>query len=146
MLGRDTFWITYEQLNANDAVLETTILPALCAFLGVDPTVPLLKLRETIKQADPNENLAAIIENYDQLEFCFRHSNVSHFVKRRASGVVVVPENAPAPASATATATATAGTFRRGSQRGASCCPFALRSVPVKPSPDTQFTTPTRMR
>lgn len=79
---RDTFWITYEQL-IDTKVFETTILPRLWDFLGVKNDIPMRLLRETVKQADPDEDLSTVIENYGELEFCFRHSEVLHFQKRR---------------------------------------------------------------
>jgi glycosyltransferase involved in cell wall biosynthesis/LPS sulfotransferase NodH len=79
---RDTFYITYEQLT-DEATFRDDILPQLWNFLNVDPTVPLRKLAETTKQADPDEDLSKVISNYDELEFCFRYSDVTHFAKRR---------------------------------------------------------------
>lgn len=79
---RDTFHIAYEQLLDEDH-FESFILPKLWDVLGVDTTVELKKLQETTKQADPDEDLSAVIENYDELEFCFRHSDVLHFPKTR---------------------------------------------------------------
>ena len=58
-------------------------LPKLWRFLGVDSTRPLKKLKETVKQAAPNEDLALVIENYEELEFCFRHSDIRHFAEKR---------------------------------------------------------------
>ncbi|KAL3924944.1 MAG: hypothetical protein SGILL_000734 [Bacillariaceae sp.] len=79
--GRDTFIITYEQLV--DESFEGEILSLLWKFLGVDPSKELRTLQETTKQADPNEDLSHVISNYEELEFCFRHSNVLHFKKRQ---------------------------------------------------------------
>lgn len=45
-------------------------------------------LRETVKQANPEEDLSAVIENYEELEYCFRYSDVSHFAKRREQEVI----------------------------------------------------------
>lgn len=42
-----------------------------------------MKLRETVKQADPGEDLSNVISNYDELEFCFRHTDVKHFQARK---------------------------------------------------------------
>ena len=81
-VGRDTFCITYEQLCGDATVLEEQIMPQLFQFLGVDPTAPVKRLKETVKQANPQEDLATVIQNYDQLEFCFRYSNLVHFVQR----------------------------------------------------------------
>jgi len=78
---QDSFRVSYEQL-IDEQKFEADILPLLWEFLGVDTTVPLHKLRETVKQADPNESPSSVIENYDQLEFCFRHTDVLHFSKR----------------------------------------------------------------
>ena len=82
---RDSFWVTYEQLCDVES-FEADILPQLWDFLGVKNTVPLRMLRETQKQADPDEDLSRVIANYDELEFCFRHSDVSHFAERRKKG------------------------------------------------------------
>jgi len=71
--------------HANDFV--TTILPKLYDFLGVDSKVPFRTLKETVKQADPAEDLTQVIENYDELEFCFRHTSVLHFSKRKELGI-----------------------------------------------------------
>lgn len=48
-----------------------------------EPTTQLRRLRETVKQADPAEDLSTVISNYNELEFCFRHSDVLHFAIRR---------------------------------------------------------------
>jgi Glycosyl transferase family 2 len=82
LVGRDTFWITYEQLTTEE-LLTNEILPKLLSFIGVDPTVQLRRLAETTKQADPNEDFRDVITNYDELEFCFRYSDVTHFVQKR---------------------------------------------------------------
>ena len=79
---RDTFWITYEHLS-DEEYFAREILPELWTFLGVDPTAKLRKLRETVRQSDPFQDLSTVIENYDELEFCFRHSDVLHFARHR---------------------------------------------------------------
>ena len=43
-------------------------------------------LRETVKQAKVDEDLSEVIENYDELEYCFRYSDVSHFANKRDCG------------------------------------------------------------
>ncbi|KAL3909756.1 MAG: hypothetical protein SGILL_007960 [Bacillariaceae sp.] len=86
MRDQDTFRISYEQL-VEEEDFETNILPLLWDFLGVDDTVPLKKLRETVKQADPGEDLSGVISNYDELEFCFRHTDVKHFEAMRNLGL-----------------------------------------------------------
>lgn len=78
---QNTFRISYEQLIQTENLKEN-ILPKLWDFLGVDNTQPLKKLRETVKQAEPSEDLSSIIENYKELEFCFRHTDVTHFQSR----------------------------------------------------------------
>ncbi len=84
---RDTFWITYDQLvemtQSSPSAESKEILPKLWNFLGVDSSVPLRTLRETVKQANPDEDLSDVISNYDELEFCFHLSDVTHFAKRR---------------------------------------------------------------
>lgn len=82
MRNQDTFRISYEQL-VQEEHFEKDILPLLWDFLGVDNSFPLRKLRETVKQADPQEDLATAIQNYEELEFCFRHTDVKHFKIRR---------------------------------------------------------------
>jgi len=81
MEKRDTFRLTYEQM-VDEENFENEILPLLWNFLGVDSAVPLRKLRETTKQADPDEDLSQTIENYTELEFCFRHTDVLHFATK----------------------------------------------------------------
>lgn len=83
MAKHDTFYITYEQLVEEDHFRDE-IFPKLCNFLNVDPTVSMQKEVQTIKQADPNEDMSKVITNYDELEFCFRYSDVSHFVQKRS--------------------------------------------------------------
>jgi LPS sulfotransferase NodH len=100
MQGQDTFRVSYEQLVDEDNFKET-ILPLLWDFLGVDNTVPLKKLRETVKQADSNEDLSAVIENYDELEFCFRHTDVKHFKVRRDLGQIEVSQRAVSATAST---------------------------------------------
>lgn len=94
VVGRDTFHLTYEQMvgdEDNDDECNndfaTTILPKLYDFLGVDTEVPFRKLKETVKQADPDEDLSQITENYDELEFCFRHTSVLHFSQRKERAI-----------------------------------------------------------
>jgi len=79
---RDTFHITYEQL-IDEIDFEDNIAPKLWDFLGVRNDVPLRRLKETVKQANNGEDLSGVILNYDELEFCFRHSDVLHFQRRR---------------------------------------------------------------
>ena len=79
---RDSFWTTYEQMTQDEETFRTQILPNLLKWLGVDSTVSLQKLRETVKQVEPDEDLSKVISNYDELEFCFRYTKVSHFRER----------------------------------------------------------------
>lgn len=95
MVGRDTFHITYEEL-VEEEYFESQLLPHLWRFLGVSDTVVAKRLRETTKQADPSEDLSQVIANYSELEFCFRHSDVLHFEKRKEEQVV---KNSESPAS-----------------------------------------------
>jgi hypothetical protein len=57
---------------------KVDIFPLLWKFLGVDESQPLKKLRETVKQAAPEEDLSKVISNDDELEFCFRRTQVKH--------------------------------------------------------------------
>lgn len=82
MEKQDRFRVTYEQVVTEDHHFESEILPLLGDCLGVDNTVPLKKLRETIKQATTHEDLSQVIENYRELEYCFRHTDVLHFAQR----------------------------------------------------------------
>lgn len=97
---RDTFWINYEDL-VEEKEFESKILPELWKFLGVDSTRPLKMLKETVKQADPNEDVSLVIKNYDELEFCFRHSDILHFAKKRednlSCSISVAPTVSPPP-------------------------------------------------
>mmetsp|Transcript_17483 Transcript_17483/g.47688 ORF Transcript_17483/g.47688 Transcript_17483/m.47688 type:complete len:1004 (-) Transcript_17483:1972-4983(-) len=79
--AQDTFLVSYEQLVDESFALD--ILPKLWKFLGVASDFPMKPLRETIKQADPGEDISSAIENYSELEFCFRHTDVKHFKIRK---------------------------------------------------------------
>jgi len=79
---RDTFLITYEQL-VQEQDFDDKIAPKLWEFLGVRNSVPVRRLKETIKQAAEGEDLSLVISNYHELEFCFRHSDILHFRQRR---------------------------------------------------------------
>jgi glycosyltransferase involved in cell wall biosynthesis/LPS sulfotransferase NodH len=81
---RDTFRITYEQL-VDQKRFETEILPELWKFLGVKYTAAR-HLRETVKQASDEEDLSVVISNYDELEQCFRYTDVLHFANKRENG------------------------------------------------------------
>lgn len=67
---RDTFWMTYEQL-VDSELRNSDIIPKLCKFLGIEASQELQPLKETVKQADPEEDLSKVISNYEELEFCF---------------------------------------------------------------------------
>lgn len=82
MEQRDTFRVTYEQI-VNEENFRKQILPLLWDFLGVDNSQPMKILRETKRQADPNEDFADVIENYKELEFCFRHTDVVRFTRKK---------------------------------------------------------------
>lgn len=82
IVKRDTFWICYEDL-CDETYFAENVYPPLCQFLGVDPSAKMRLLRETVKQADPMEDLSKCIDNYDELEYCFRYSDVLHFAERR---------------------------------------------------------------
>lgn len=71
-----------EQLCDQES-FESSVYPELCKFLGVDPSAKVKRLRETMKQADPTEDLSKVIDNYEELEYCFQYSDVLHFAKRR---------------------------------------------------------------
>ena len=57
------------------------------------------RLRETVKQADPEEDLSTVIDNYNELEFCFRHSDVFHFAKKRQESAKTNTEDESSNAS-----------------------------------------------
>jgi glycosyltransferase involved in cell wall biosynthesis len=86
IVQRDTFWIYYEDL-CDLEYFRMNIYPHLCNFLGISKCPNIKTLRETVKQSDPEEDLSMIIENYEELEYCFRHSDVTHFAKLRDQGV-----------------------------------------------------------
>ena len=90
MPEQDTFPITYEQI-IDEENFERNMLPLLWDFLGVDNTVGLKKLRETVKQANPEEDLSSVIGNYKELEFCFRYTDVKHFKARYLHRQVLSP-------------------------------------------------------
>jgi len=72
---RDTFWITYEQLLDKEHFNES-ILPLLLHFLDVDADTEAKQLSETVKQSPHREDISQVISNYEELEFCFRHTDV----------------------------------------------------------------------
>lgn len=86
MAKRDSFSITYDEvveMTKTTSAKSMEVISELWNFLGVDPSAPLKTLRETVKQADPDEDLSNVISNYEELEFCFRLSDITHFAKRR---------------------------------------------------------------
>jgi hypothetical protein len=90
MERQDSFRVTYEEI-VDEQTFELEILPKLWDFIGVDSKQPLKKLRETVRQADPEEDLSKVIENYEELEFCFRYTDVLHFVQRLGRKRTVAP-------------------------------------------------------
>ncbi|CAJ1940641.1 unnamed protein product [Cylindrotheca closterium] len=86
---RDTFIIEYEQLV--DPIAFEEIAPKLWRFLGVQDDAKIQTLKETVRQSKPNENLSLVISNYEELEFCFRHSKVKHFVEKKEKGKLMHP-------------------------------------------------------
>jgi glycosyltransferase involved in cell wall biosynthesis/LPS sulfotransferase NodH len=88
MEKRDTFRISYEQL-VDEETFERDILPLLWRFVGVDESQKLIKLKETVKQAKPDEDLSVVISNYEELEFAFRHTDVLHFERKRGQGIAL---------------------------------------------------------
>lgn len=71
----DTFCFTYEQMMENTE-FEKKILPKLYEFLNVTPNRGVDLLREVAKQSQLHGKLDAFIENYDEVEFAFRHTNI----------------------------------------------------------------------
>lgn len=49
------------------------------------------KLKETVKQTDPNEDLSLAIDNWDEVEFSFRHTDVKHFKRKQNIGLPTGP-------------------------------------------------------
>ena len=84
---QDTFRVTYEQL-IDQKQFDETIAPKLFEFLGVDPSREVKRLGEVVKQSAPNEVLEDAIENWDELERAFRHSDISYFQKRKENGKI----------------------------------------------------------
>lgn len=72
---RDTFRITYEQLSKQES-FDEEVRPLLWRFLGVDESAPAHRLQETVKQSAEDEDLSTVIENYEELEYCFRYTDV----------------------------------------------------------------------
>ena len=146
-VGRDTFCITYEQLCSDTTVLEGQIMPQLFQFFGVDPTAPVKRLKETVKQANPQEDLATVIENYDQLEFCFRYSNLVHFVQRKqnqqatASMIDGQDDATPSDQDQALDSFASVDPPPLASWRvGVVSCPFVLEPCPNRPNLGTWST------
>lgn len=54
------FYVTYEQMTLDPEQFEKDILPKLWQFLGVDPTAQIQRLRVTVKQAKPDEDLSLL--------------------------------------------------------------------------------------
>ena len=96
IVQRDTFWINYEDL-CDLEYFRVNIYPHLCNFLGVSESVNMKTLRETVKQANPEEDLSSVITNYEELEYCFRYSDVEHFAKRRDQETIKPIAKLPAP-------------------------------------------------
>lgn len=77
MAKQDTFRITYEQLCDTER-FSTEILPKLWRFLDVADDVPFMPLPGIDRQSSAEYNLADTIDNYAELEFAFRHTDVLH--------------------------------------------------------------------
>jgi hypothetical protein len=97
----DTFYVTYEQL-ADEAHFNAQIAPKIFSFLGVDPDHKATRLGEVVKQSPPNECIENVIENWDEVERVFRHSDISYFQKRKANEMipnqeVIAPATYPVP-------------------------------------------------
>jgi hypothetical protein len=88
IVNRDTFWIHYEDLSDLDTFRQS-IYPELCKFLGVSSSAEMKLLRETVKQAKIDEDLSEVIENYDELEYCFKYSDALHFANKRDCGQTI---------------------------------------------------------
>jgi hypothetical protein len=95
--GRDTFRITYEQI-ADEVSFDESICPLLWKLLGVSGGVKAKRLKETVKQADDDEDLSQIITNYDELAFCFRHTDVQPFSDRPIATGLSAAKSAVLPA------------------------------------------------
>lgn len=72
---RDTFRVTYEEMLDKEN-FDRSILPLLWRFLDVDVDVEGKQLSDTVKQSPHNEKISQVISNYEELEFCFRHTDV----------------------------------------------------------------------
>ncbi len=83
---QDTFRVTYEQL-VDIEYFDHQVAPKLFAFLGVDNSFPVHRLKEIVKQSPDDERLEDVISNFNELEQAFRYSDVSYFTKRRDSNI-----------------------------------------------------------
>jgi LPS sulfotransferase NodH len=78
----DTIHITYEQLT-NEEIADAEYA-RLCRFLGIADDVPRKTLETTVRQTREGRDLSLAIENYAELEYAFRHTEVKHFRERAA--------------------------------------------------------------
>lgn len=70
---KNTFCLTYEQI-VNRTEFKDTTLTNLCRFLKVKPDLGGGLIDEIVRSS-VDENLEKIIENYDDVEFAFRHTD-----------------------------------------------------------------------
>ncbi|KAL7488326.1 hypothetical protein ACHAW6_013904 [Cyclotella cf. meneghiniana] len=81
---RDTFHLTYEQLQ-DETTFDGTIAPCLWDFLGVSRG-SVKRLQGIVRQSSPDECLDAVISNFSELEYAFRHTDLIHFATRSPHG------------------------------------------------------------
>ncbi len=76
---QDSFRISYEQIVDKEN-FERQVAPLLFKFLGVDHTIEPERLKEVVCQSG-EEPLHNVISNFDEVEFAFRHTNLSYLRK-----------------------------------------------------------------
>lgn len=70
---QDSFRVMHEKL-IDEEVFDSEIVPKLWDFLGVDDTLQVRRLKETVRQSQENEGLDDVISNWHELEKAFRLS------------------------------------------------------------------------
>jgi hypothetical protein len=82
MANVDTIHISYEQIT-NEEIADAEYA-RLCRFLSIADDVPRKTLETTVRQTREGGDLSLAIENYGELEYAFRHTQVKHFRERAA--------------------------------------------------------------
>jgi len=78
---------------------DNQIAPRLFEFLGVDPDHTVKQLIDVVKQSSQDECLKDVIENWDEVERAFCHSDISYFQKRKVNEMptndTILPPKSP---------------------------------------------------